>query len=107
MFGMSLTEIMIIAIIAIMFLGPDKLPDAMVKIAKFFKSFKSSVNEVKDTFTQEVHLQELKDEANAYKQSLTELESNLNIENTLKDVKDDIDDKVASINHDLNKSKDS
>ncbi|OQX73864.1 MAG: Sec-independent protein translocase TatB, partial [Campylobacteraceae bacterium 4484_4] len=43
MFGMSFGEILIIAIIAILFLGPDKLPEAMVKIAKFFKSFKKSI----------------------------------------------------------------
>jgi len=70
MFGMSLGEILIIAIIAILFLGPDKLPDAMVKIAKFFKTVKSSVNDVKSTFEQEMKIQELKDEALTYKKKL-------------------------------------
>lgn len=37
MFGMGFTEILIIAIIAILFLGPDKLPSAMVEIAKFLE----------------------------------------------------------------------
>ena len=37
MFGMSLPEIIVIAVIAVLFLGPDKLPSAMVEIAKFFK----------------------------------------------------------------------
>ncbi|MCD8476704.1 MAG: twin-arginine translocase TatA/TatE family subunit [Sulfurospirillum sp.] len=40
MFGLGFSEILVIAIIAILFLGPEKLPDAMVKGAKFFKSFK-------------------------------------------------------------------
>ena len=35
MFGMGFTEILIIMVIAILFLGPDKLPGAMVDIAKF------------------------------------------------------------------------
>ena len=30
MFGMSLPEIIVIAVIAVLFLGPDKLPSAMV-----------------------------------------------------------------------------
>lgn len=72
MFGMSFGEILIIAIIAILFLGPEKLPDAMVKIAKFFKTVKSSVNDVKSTFEQEMKIQELKDEALSYKKKLNE-----------------------------------
>ncbi len=70
MFGMSFGEILVIAIIAILFIGPDKLPDTMVKIAKFFRSFKKSVNEVKESIEQEVHLSELKQEAISYKEQL-------------------------------------
>ncbi|MDD3342885.1 MAG: Sec-independent protein translocase protein TatB [Sulfurospirillaceae bacterium] len=72
MFGMGMGEILIIAIIAILFLGPDKLPDAMVKIAKFFKTFKNSVNDVKSSFEQEMKIQELKEEALQYKKKLDE-----------------------------------
>lgn len=72
MFGMGLGEILIIAIIAILFLGPEKLPDAMVKAAKFFKTVKNSVNDVKSTFEQEMKIQELKDEALTYKKKLDE-----------------------------------
>ncbi len=70
MFGMSFGEILIVAIIAILFLGPDKLPEAMVKIAKLFRSFKKSIHEVKESIEQEVHLEELKEEAISYKQQL-------------------------------------
>ncbi|AFL68800.1 Sec-independent protein translocase protein TatB [Sulfurospirillum barnesii] len=72
MFGLGFSEILIIAIIAILFLGPEKLPDAMVKGAKFFKSFKNSINDVKSTFEQEMKIQELKDEALTYKKKLDE-----------------------------------
>ena len=34
MFGIGFTELVLIAIVAILFLGPDKLPQAMVEIAK-------------------------------------------------------------------------
>ncbi len=72
MFGMGMGEILVIAIIAILFLGPEKLPDAMVKVAKFFKSFKNSVNDVKSSFEQEMKIQELKEEALTYKRKLDE-----------------------------------
>ncbi len=77
MFGMSFGEIAIIAIIAILFLGPDKLPDAMVKIAKFFRSFKKSINEAKETIEEEIHLSELKDSGITYKE---QLEKSINID---------------------------
>ena len=41
MFGFGFTEILIIVVIAILFLGPDKLPSAMVDVAKFFRSVKN------------------------------------------------------------------
>lgn len=72
MFGMGIGELLVIAIIAIIFLGPEKLPDAMVKGAKFLKAFKNSINDVKSTFEQEMKIQELKEEALAYKQKLDE-----------------------------------
>lgn len=72
MFGMGIGEILVIAIIAIIFLGPEKLPDAMVKGAKFFKSFKNSINDVKSSFEQEMKIQELKEEALTYKKKLDE-----------------------------------
>ena len=53
-------------------LGPDKLPEAMVKIAKFFKTVKGSVNDVKSSFEQEMKIQELKEEALSYKKKLDE-----------------------------------
>lgn len=77
MFGMSFSEIMIIAVIAIIFLGPDKLPSAMVQIAKFFKTFKSGINEAKASFEQEMKLEELKEETKAYKKKLEEAQTNI------------------------------
>ena len=75
MFGMGISELLVIAIIAIIFLGPEKLPEAMVKGAKFFKAFKNSINDVKSSFEQEMKIQELKDEALTYKQKLDEVTS--------------------------------
>ena len=71
MFGMSLPEIIMIAVVAILFLGPDKLPNAMVEIAKFFKTIKKTVNDAKANFDQEIKIAELKEDAKKYKESLS------------------------------------
>ena len=70
MFGMGFTEILIIAVIAILFLGPDKLPSAMVEIAKFFRSAKNAIGSVKDTLEEEMDMSAIKKEALAYKSQL-------------------------------------
>ena len=78
MFGMGFTEILIIAVIAILFLGPDKLPSAMVEVAKFFRNTKNAISSVKDSLEQEMNVAEIKQEALEYKKKL--LEANDKIE---------------------------
>jgi len=70
MFGMGFTEILLIAVIAILFLGPEKLPGTMVEIAKFFRNVKSTIGTVKDSIEDEMHISDIKKEALAYKQEL-------------------------------------
>ncbi|HHH18916.1 MAG TPA: Sec-independent protein translocase subunit TatB [Campylobacterales bacterium] len=95
MFGMGFTEILLIAVVAILFLGPDKLPDAMVKVAKFIKGAKNAITEAKSAIDSEVKISELKDEAMGYKAQLEaatdELQGfkNLNPMNQLKESFDD------------------
>lgn len=103
MFGMSFGEILIIAVIAILFIGPDKLPEAMVKIAKLFRSFKKTVNETKETIEQEMHLAELKEEAISYKEQLNgavndfKLDTDVIILDDLNKSVKEIEDSVAQI----------
>jgi len=77
MFGMGFTEILIIAVIAILFLGPDKLPSAMVDIAKFFRNAKNAIGSVKDTLEEEMNVSEIKQEALAYKKQLLDASEKL------------------------------
>ena len=72
MFGLGFAEILIIAVIAILFLGPDKLPSAMIDIAKFFKSVKQSIGTVKDSIEQEINVGDIKEEVLSYKKELLE-----------------------------------
>jgi len=77
MFGMGFTEILIIAVIAIIFLGPDKLPTAMVEIAKFFRNAKKTIGTVKNTIEEEMHVSDIKKEAIAYRKELLDASDNL------------------------------
>lgn len=69
---MGFTEILLIIIVAILFLGPDKLPGTMVEVAKFIKGAKKAITDAKNTLNQEVDIAELKQEALNYKQQLDE-----------------------------------
>ena len=81
MFGFGIGEILLIAIVAVIALGPEKLPDAMVKIAKTFNSIKKGISDAKTTLDNELNIAELKDEANKFKAQIEETKSSLSIEN--------------------------
>ncbi|HFB53452.1 MAG TPA: Sec-independent protein translocase subunit TatB [Sulfurimonas autotrophica] len=87
MFGMGFTEILLIAVIAILFLGPDKLPSTMVEIAKFFRSVKTTIGSVKESLEEEMNVTGIKQEALAYKQELLKASEGLhkaaNVQETL------------------------
>jgi sec-independent protein translocase protein TatB len=90
MFGIGFTELLLISVIAILFLGPDKLPDAMVQIAKFIKSVKKTVDEAKSSLEEEMKIADLKDEALKYK---TQLDNATNELKSFKNIDfDDMDD---------------
>jgi len=72
MFGIGFTELILISIIAILFLGPDKLPQTMVEIAKFIKSVKRTIGDAKNSLEEEMKIDELKEEALQYKQQLND-----------------------------------
>lgn len=77
MFGIGFTEILLISIIAILFLGPDKLPETMVQIAKFIKGVKKTVGDAKATLEEEMKISDLKEEALSYKEKLDSATSEL------------------------------
>ena len=110
---MSFPEILVIAIIAVLALGPQKLPKAMVEIAKYLKIIRKTINDAKQSFDQEVRIAELKEDAKKYKESiaktkddikkkltfeeLEELKSGINevktgVTTSLSDIKNEIDE---------------
>jgi len=96
MFGMGFTEILLILIIAIIFLGPERLPKVAVDVAKFLKSFKSNIAEAKESITQEIDVSELKNGKDSVlneAKELTKFESFDDVKkelDSLKETKDEI-----------------
>lgn len=93
MFGMGFTEILLIAIIAVIALGPEKLPGTMVQIAKFINKFKNSLADAKSTLDNELNISEMKSEANKFKSQIEETKTSLSIDSKidlgLKDIMND------------------
>ncbi len=99
MFGMGFMEILLIAVIAIIALGPEKLPTAMVEIAKFLKKFKSGIEDAKSTLDNELNISEMKAEAAKYKAQIEDAKSTLNL-------KESIDLELNNITNDDTKNDD-
>jgi sec-independent protein translocase protein TatB len=67
MFGIGFFEFVVIAIIIIIFLGPDKLPEAFIKVVKTLKNISKTVYEAKGAIEKEINLEELKEDSKKYR----------------------------------------
>ena len=107
MFGMGIMEIFLIAIVAIIALGPEKLPTAMVQIAKFINKFKTGLADAKSTLDNELNISEMKEEANKFKSQIEETKSSFAIDSKLdlglKDIINDDLNIASSIDNKINK----
>lgn len=97
---MGFFEIFMVLIVAIIFLGPDKLPQALVDLVKFFKTIKKTLDDAKTSLDKELNLEELKKEAleykNSFTQSLEELNQDIKISDEIKSLEESI--KIESKN---------
>ena len=73
MFGIGFSEFLVILIIAVIALGPEKLPSAIVTAAKYFKMLRSAINEAKSSFESEIKLDELRKDAQNFKSDFTDI----------------------------------
>jgi len=61
MFGLGVTELLLIAAIALIFIGPEKLPDLARALGKGFAEFKRATDEMKGSFAAEIRTSEARD----------------------------------------------
>ncbi|ECC0106990.1 Sec-independent protein translocase subunit TatB, partial [Campylobacter jejuni] len=62
---------------AILVLGPDKLPEAIVQIAKILKAVKRNIDDAKSSIEKEIRINDLKEEAKKYKDEFSSTNENI------------------------------
>ncbi|WQZ14413.1 Sec-independent protein translocase protein TatB [Helicobacter pylori] len=110
MFGMGFFEILVVLVVAIIFLGPEKFPQAVVDIVKFFRAVKKTLNDAKDTLDKEINIEEIKKETLEYQKlfenkveslkgvKIEELEdAKITAENEIKSIQDLMQDYKRSL----------
>lgn len=60
MFGIGMPEMLMIAALALVVLGPKKLPEVARSLGKGFAEFKRATNELKETFDTEMKSEEIR-----------------------------------------------
>ncbi|HAD04714.1 MAG: hypothetical protein A2091_00915 [Desulfuromonadales bacterium GWD2_61_12] len=61
MFGLGVSELLLIAAIALIFIGPQKLPDLARALGRGFAEFKRATDEMKGSFAEEIRNSEARD----------------------------------------------
>ncbi|EAI0432363.1 Sec-independent protein translocase subunit TatB [Campylobacter jejuni] len=74
---MSFGEVIVILVVAILVLGPDKLPEAIVQIAKILKAVKRNIDDAKSSIEKEIRINDLKEEAKKYKDEFSSTNENI------------------------------
>ncbi|WQT10807.1 Sec-independent protein translocase protein TatB [Helicobacter pylori] len=110
MFGMGFFEILVVLVVAIIFLGPEKFPQAVVDVVKFFRAIKKTLNDAKDTLDKEINIEEIKKETLEYQKlfenkveslkgvKIEELEdAKITAENEIKSIQDLMQDYKRSL----------
>ncbi len=76
MFGIGFQEMLVIAVLALIFIGPKKLPEVAKAIGKTLAEFKRAVEDVKETVNEEMFKEEKKLLTSEYE----DMKSSVNIE---------------------------
>ncbi len=61
MFDIGFWELVLISVVGLVVLGPERLPHAIRSVAKFISAAKSMANNVKDEISHELKIQELQE----------------------------------------------
>ena len=98
---MSMGEIIIILIVAVLVLGPEKLPSTAVQIAKILKALKRQVDDAKESIEKEIRVSEIKKEADKYKNEFSEYSQNIRKKLSFEEF-DELKKETEAIKEDIN-----
>lgn len=80
MFDIGFSELMVIAVVALVVLGPERLPKVARTAGHLFGRLQRYVNDVKADINREIELEELRKFRNDFEQAATSLESDIKAE---------------------------
>jgi sec-independent protein translocase protein TatB len=81
MLDIGFSEFLVVIILAILVLGPDKLPEAMKDVARFVKKTKKLWDDATRDIVKELELEDMKEEVQRYKQELKKLQNETKLPN--------------------------
>jgi sec-independent protein translocase protein TatB len=96
MFDVGISEIMVIAVVALIVLGPEKLPKTARTLGHLFGRLQRYVGEVKADINRELALEDLKKLQAEVRTAATDFESSLSA--TAKEVEGNVREVEASLN---------
>ena len=70
MLDIGMQEILIISVVAVLALGPEKLPGFIMDMTKMFKAVKKTLTNARDTIEAEINVEEMKKNMQTYQDSL-------------------------------------
>ena len=80
MLNLGMTEIFCFAVIALLVLGPDKLPEAARFVAKWYGKIKKFINNIQNEIDRELKLSEFREEMQKEIEKITELERRMQMQ---------------------------
>jgi sec-independent protein translocase protein TatB len=98
MFDMGFTELLVIGVVALLVLGPERLPGAVRSSSKKLSQLKSMFNSLKEELAKEVNIEELRQDA--HNSSIMK-----QLEEGGKELKDDLDEvrsSLSDLEYDIN-----
>jgi len=75
MLDIGFSEFLVVIVLAVLVLGPDKLPEAMKDFARFVKKIKKMWKDATSDITRELELEDMKEEVKKYKDELNKLQN--------------------------------
>ena len=100
MFDVGISEIMVIAVVALIVLGPEKLPKTARTLGHLFGRLQRYVSDVKADINRELQLEELKKLQAEVKTAATDFQSSVS------SVAEDVQSNVRAVEADLNAAAD-
>jgi len=102
MFDMGFLELLVIGIIALIVLGPERLPKAARTVGLWVGKAKQGFNSVKNEIDRELKVQELQQQIEEQKSNLEDQLKDNSLNTELSDVRNSINKTTSDLNQSLN-----